>query len=189
MSNEVIAAPRDASQNNGAILKLQSMVKSLTTEREKLVSENVKLVAELDKLKTEHSQAVIDKEQLSSELSAEKTSGGAVRGRLDETHAKLLEVIEKYKKLDQDKSELSNSFAQLKASQEATEQQLQTCDQHNVKLYQSAQELLEKYQNKGTFSAMLQDEPILQFQSVEMENIIQEYEDKLREGQYTKKVN
>jgi hypothetical protein len=36
---------------------------------------------------------------------------------------------------------------------------------------------------------MLQDEPILQFQSVEMENIIQEYEDKLRQGQYTKNVN
>jgi chromosome segregation ATPase len=183
------ASPREASRSDGAVLKLQSMVRSLTKERDDAKAETAKLTAEIDDLKKQHSQAVVDKEQLGSELSAQKNSNGEVRSRLDQTHAKLLEVIEKYKKLDQDKSELSNSFAQLKASQEATEQQLKTCDQHNVKLYQSAQELLEKYQNKGTFSAMLQDEPILQFQSVEMENIIQEYEDKLRQGQYTKNVN
>lgn len=183
------AAPREASRNDGAILKLQSMVRSLTMERDEAKTEAAKLIAEIDDLKKQHSQAVVDKEQLGSELSAQKNSNGEVRSRLDQTHAKLLEVIEKYKKLDQDKSELSNLYAQLKASQETTEQQLKTCDQHNVQLYQSAQELLEKYQNKGTFSAILQDEPILQFQSVEMENIIQEYEDKLRQGQYTKNVN
>lgn len=188
-SSSLQATPREAGKNDGAVLKLQSMVRSLTKERDDAKAETAKLTAEIDDLKKQHSQAVVDKEQLGSELSAQKNSNGEVRSRLDQTHAKLLEVIEKYKKIDQDKSELSNSYAQLKASQENTEQQLKTCDQHNVKLYQAALELLERYQNKGTFSAMLQDEPILQFQSVEIENIVQEYEDKLREGQYSKNVN
>jgi hypothetical protein len=33
---------------------------------------------------------------------------------------------------------------------------------------------------------LLQDEPLLQFKSVEMENTVQEYEDKLRSGIYKK---
>jgi len=45
---------------------------------------------------------------------------------------------------------------------------------------------LDRYQNKGAFGSLLQDEPILQFNSVEMESIVQDYEDKLNSGQYKK---
>lgn len=183
------AVPREASRNDGAIVKLQAMVKSLTAERDAAQAETLQVIAELAALKKEHTEVAAAKEQLDGELSAQRSSNGEVRSRLDQTHAKLLEVIEKYKQLSQDKNELSGAFAKLKTEYETKEQQLTTCDEHNVKLYQSGQELLERYQNKGTFTGLLQDEPVLQFQSVEMENIVQEYEDKLRSGQYAKQVN
>jgi hypothetical protein len=44
--------------------------------------------------------------------------------------------------------------------------------------------LLERYQGKGTFEGLLQDEPLLQFQSVEMQNIVQEYEDTINNHQF-----
>ena len=88
--------------------------------------------------------------------------------------------------MTQSKNELSNELAALKGKQQATEQQLTQCTDHNVKLYQSGKDLLERYQNKGTLGAILQDEPVLQFNSVEMENINQDYEDKLKSGVYKK---
>jgi chromosome segregation ATPase len=183
------AAPRDAGKNDGAVLKLQTMVKSLTAERDAAKAESAKLTEELqqfEQLKKEHSTAVAAKEQLSSELSAQKNSNGAVREQLDKTHAKLLEVIEKHKEVSEAKAELNSELTVLKATQQTTEKQLGICGDHNVKLYQSAKELLERYQGKGTLATLMQDEPLLQFNSVEMESIAQDYEDKLKAGQYKK---
>lgn len=183
------AAPRDAGKNDGAVLKLQAMVKSLTAERDAAKAESAKLAEELkqfERLKKDHAAAVAAKEQLGSELSAQKNSNGAVREQLDKTHAKLLEVIDKHKEVSQAKAELSNELTMLKTKQQAVEQQLGICGEHNVKLYQSAKELLDHYQSKGTLATLLQEEPALQFQSVEMEGIVQDYEDKLNSGKYKK---
>lgn len=181
------AAPRDGGKNDGAVLKLQAMVKSLTAERDAAKAETAKLTEELkqfEQLKKDHAAAVSAKEQLGSELSAQKNSNGAVREQLDKTHAKLLEVIDKHKEVSQAKAELSTELTSLKVKQQATEQELGLCGEHNVKLYQSAKELLERYEGKGTLATLIQDEPLLQFNSVEMEGIVQDYEDKLNAGQY-----
>ena len=188
------AAPRDAGkQDNGAVLKLQAMVKSLTGERDAAKAESVKLAAEIEKLKKENTENVAKlsaadaaKQQLDGELTAQKTSNTRVQETLEQYKTRLQEVIEKHKEVTQSKNELSNELAALKGKQQATEQQLTQCTDHNVKLYQSGKDLLERYQNKGTLGAILQDEPVLQFNSVEMENINQDYEDKLKSGVYKK---
>lgn len=180
------AAPREAAKNDAALMKLQATVKSITAERDAATAETAKLTAEIGQLKKENLAALSAKDQLGSELSAQKNAHGEVSGRLEKTNAKLLEVIEKYKVLNQAKADLGNELTALTSKQQATELQLTTCSDHNVKLYQSAQELLDRYQNKGTLSTLLQDEPVLQFQSVEMESIAQEYQDKLNAGKFKK---
>ena len=185
------AAPREAGkQDSGAVQKLQAMVKSLTTERDAAKAETAKLTAELDQLIKESSKslaaATAAKEQLDGELNSQKTSNTEVRDRLDKTNTRLLEVIEKYKELNQGKNQLSGELTALKAKQEATEQQLTVCGEHNVKLLQAAKELLVRYENKDTLTTVFQQEPLLQFKSVEMESIIQDYEDKLNAGVYKK---
>ena len=75
-STQPQAAPRDAGKgDNGAVLKLQAMVKSLTSERDAAKTETAKLTEELkqfEQLKKEHSSVVAAKEQLDSDLSAQK---------------------------------------------------------------------------------------------------------------------
>lgn len=180
------AVPRDANTNNGAVLKLQAMVKSLTAERDAAKVEAEAAAAELEQLKKDKEAALAAKESLSSELSAQKSSAEAVRNRLGSTESRLHDVSDKYTQTSRAKVELERELTMLKAKQQGTEQQLATCGQHNVKLYRSAEELLERYQSKGTFAGLLQDEPLLQFQSVEIQNILQEYQDQLAEGRYDK---
>lgn len=186
------AAPRDGSKaDSGAVLKLQAMVKSLTAERDAAKTESAKLaeeLQELEQLKKAHSAAVAAKEQLGSELSAQKNATGEVRERLEKTNARLLEVIEKHKEISQAKADLNTQLTTLNGKQQATEQQLGVCDNHNLKLYEAAKELLERYEHKDALASLLEHEAVLQFKSVEMETIVQEYEDKLNAAKYQKQT-
>ncbi|WFP51099.1 hypothetical protein PL263_03520 [Methylomonas sp. EFPC3] len=185
VSATVSAAPREASKDSGAVLKLQGMVKSLTAERDAAQAETAKLneqLKQLEQLKKEHSAAVAAKEQLGSELSAQRNAAGEVRERLEKSNARLQEAFSKNQELSQAKAELAGQLAALKGKQQITEQQLNVCGEHNLKLYEAGKDLLQRYQNKGALSGLLEQETLLQFNSVEMENIVQEYEDKLRAG-------
>lgn len=186
-SPELPAAPRDAGKNDGAVLKLQAMVKTLTAERDAAKAEAVKSAEELtrfEQLKKDYEAAVAAKDAVSKELAAQKSNNVELKDRLDKTHAKLLEVIEKHKEVTQAKAELNQELTLTKAKQQDAEQRLSVCGDQNIKLFRSAKELLERYQGKDTLASLMQDEPLLQFNSVEMENIVQEYEDKLRAGQF-----
>lgn len=194
VTSPLSAAPREAGKaDNGAVQKLQAMVKSLTTERDGAKAEAAKLTTELEQAKKDVAAnsvaiktAVAAKEQADGELATQRSNNTEVKTRLEQTNSRLLEVIEKYKVLSQAKNELNDELANLKAKNDTTMQQLGTCEERNVKLYESGKDLMEKYQSKGALSGVLQDEPLLQFNSVEMENIVQEYEDKLKSGKYKK---
>jgi chromosome segregation ATPase len=169
------------------VVKLQASVKEITAERDTIKAEKDKLTAEIEQLKQEKSAAVSAEDRLSNELAVQKGSNGEIRGKLEQTHAKLLEVIEKYKALSQEKNELGAAHAQLQNTQKQTDTELQSCEGKNIKMFEAAKEVLNSYENKGVLDTLLKSEPILQFKSVEMESIIQEYEDKLRKQQYQHK--
>jgi hypothetical protein len=95
LSANVQAAPRAADGNNKVVLKLQAMVKEMTVERDLLKTEKDKLASEIEQLKKEKAAAVSAEDSLIGELAAQKSSTAAVSNTLEQTHAKLLEVIEK----------------------------------------------------------------------------------------------
>jgi septum formation topological specificity factor MinE len=186
-ATNVQAAPRAADANNKVIVKLQTIVRDMTTERDLLKTEKDKLVSEIEQVKKEKAVAASAEDRLSSALDAQKSTNTEVRNTLDQTHAKLLEVIEKYNALNKDKNELSATHANLQNVQKQTETNLQSCEGKNIKMFEAAKEVLNSYENKGVMDSLLKSEPVLQFKSVKMESIIQEYEDKLIKQKYQHK--
>ncbi|MGZ8152889.1 MAG: hypothetical protein ACXW0Q_09110 [Methylovulum sp.] len=188
------AATRDAGGNAKIVNKLQAMVKEITTERDRLKTENEKTVAELEKLKSELEEkksaaasAAAEKDQLSSELSAQKSSADETRNRLDNTTAKLHEVIDKYNALNKAKNELGLEHSNLQNSQQQTASELKACESKNAKMYQATKEVINGYkscQNRGVIDTFLESEPVLQINTVEFETLIQDFEDKLSKQQY-----
>jgi chromosome segregation ATPase len=183
----VSAAPRAADGNSKALAKLQAMVKEANTERDLLKTEKDKLATEVEALKKENASKASDEERVSGELAAQKSSNAAVSNTLEQTHAKLLEVIEKYNALNKSKNELNAIHVDLESSHKQKETELQSCESKNIKLYEAAEEILTAYDNYGIFNSLLESEPIFQIKSVEMEGVVQEYEDKLRKQQYQAK--
>ncbi|WP_262963886.1 hypothetical protein [Methylobacter psychrophilus] len=187
LSATIQAAPRAVDANNGVVLKLQALVKDITTERDLLKTEKDKLAIDIEKLKKDNAASVSESDRLSSEVSAQKSSNDAVRGTLEQTHAKLLEVIEKYNVLNQVKNELSATHVNLQNSHKQTEAELQSCEGKNIKLFEAGKEVLNSYEDIGVIDTLFKSEPVLQFKSVEMQTIAQEYEDKLRKQKYQHK--
>lgn len=179
ISGHAWSAPREASKNDAALMKLQAALKAMTAERDTAKAELGKLSGEVEQLRKDKDAAAAATDALSSSLDAQKNASHALQGRVQSTEAKLSESAEKNRELSQAKAGLTQELAALKATQQTTEQQLQLCGQHNGKLVKSAEELLERYKGKGTVASLLQDEPLLGFQSVEMEDIAQQYQDQI----------
>ena len=187
--NHVLAAPTKSADANAkaAMAKLQAMVKEATTARDTIKTEKDKISAELEQVKKEKDSANLEGERLHSELEAQKTSSAAVSDKLEQTHVKLLEVIDKYNALNKSKNELTVLNTNTQNTLKQTESNLQTCENKNIKLFEAAKEILSGYDNKSIFDAVLKEEPIFKFKSVEMESLVQEYEDKLRKAKFEHK--
>lgn len=181
---EVGAAPREAAKNDAALIKLQAALKAVTAERDAARTDLAKLNGDVEQLRKDNSATAAAKDALSSSLDAQRNVAQSLQSRLHNTEAKLGENVERAKELAQAKLSLTRELMALKTRQQVSEQQLQLCGQHNAKLIKSAEELLEKYQTKGSLASLLQDEPLLQIQSVEMEGIVEQYRDDIQSGKY-----
>ncbi|MFX9634859.1 hypothetical protein ABNJ30_20120, partial [Acinetobacter baumannii] len=53
------------------------------------------------------------------------------------------------------------------------------CEAKNEKLYEYGQAILQKYQHKGVWDALKQKEPVTGIGEVQVDNVVQEYRDKL----------
>lgn len=191
-----LAAPRETGGNAKIVNKLQAMINEITTERDRLKTENAKISAELETLKGQAKQekeaAVVLEERLNAELSSQKASSDEIRGRLDNTTDKLREVIDKYNALNRAKNELAVEYANLQNNQQFTASELKMCESKNIKMYEGAKEVIDGYhncQNKGIVDTLIESEPFLQIKNVEFETIIQEYEDKLNKQKYQGNAN
>jgi len=191
----VYAAKKD-NANAKAISKLQMMVKDATAERDRLKTENAAISAELEQVKKQLEQektAKIDLEtQLNTDLAAQKASAEQTKAHLDNTTAKLREVIDKYNALNKSKNDLSAEHLKLQNDQQFTSSELKACEHKNIKMYEGAKDIIAGYescQNKGVLDSLIDSEPLTKINNVEFETIIQEYEDKLRKQKYQSTVD
>lgn len=182
------AGVRDAGSGNArVVMKLQGMVRQISAERDQLITENTKLHTALATMEKDKKKAVHQGKKLTAKLTRQSQVTQQLKRRLEQTHAKLLEVIDKYKVLNKTKRKLTQEFSDLQYLQQNTVHELSSCSEKNHKLYSLAKDVLNHYENKGVLESLLQSEAFLQFQSVEMENQAQDFEDKLRAQKYQDK--
>ncbi len=183
----VHATPREAAGNAKIVGKLQAMVNDITAERDRLKSENAKLSNELETLKGQIIQEKTTAASLEAALSSQKAGSGEVQTRLDNTMEKLREVVEKYNVLNKTKNDLAAEHTQLQNTLQMTTSELTMCENKNLKMYEGAKAVIDglhSCKDRGVVDTLIDSEPFLQFNNVEFENIVQEYEDKLNKQKY-----
>src|SRR5262249_4723473 len=94
------------------------------------------------------------------------------RGRLEQQEGELA-------KLRVAAGNRETAMTALETRQQQQSERLGKCIDHNVALYRLGQQLLDRYRDKGMGESLAQQESMLQLGRVQLENLIQDYRDKL----------
>jgi chromosome segregation ATPase len=161
----VFLTPGEAKAADAAdqkVLRVQRMLRQVSQERDALQAENTRLKSEIEELNRKHAGA---KKNSDAALAKSRESNAAMSTELQRTEQNLRQI-------QTDKNLLQETVV-------GQAQQLETCESHNVKLLQVNRDLLGQYENKGLFDSLMQREPITGLKGVELENIVQDYQDRL----------
>ena len=166
-------ANANANAQKNAMAKAQFMLRQATTEKEAAQQQATALQQQVDRL--------------TRDLAATQSAASAGQQKLQ---TGFNETAEQWRQRDAKQSgQLAELRAQLKeqvAQRAAAEEQLQVqtgnfnvCYGNNKQLLDLNHELLDRYQNKGVFAALRQQEPFTGRAQVEVENLVQDYRYKI----------
>ena len=179
-----VAASAGAQQarDDGGSARLQAMVSQLTTEKTQLQAENKDVKAKLeaanaDLKKVRDQNADLERRLGQSESALAQSSATntrsteqntQLRSRMDELVKQFRETIENLRKTELERNDLKTTLA-------AREAVLGTCVTNNDKLLATGNEILDRYEAKGCFSAAREKEPFTQVKRVQLQNLVDEY--------------
>jgi chromosome segregation ATPase len=184
--------PALAQSDDGMEARLREALRSATIQQRALEDDNARLRAET-------TQARKDLDVLRQDLAAAKAEAGKkvapeVIDRLeDEFNAKLShqndalarlgESLDKWQAAYQEAANLARAKEAARARLETANGQLtdraQTCEMKNAALYRVGQEILDRYAAVDMGDILARKEPFLGFATVQMQNLVQDYQDKL----------
>lgn len=174
-----LAAPEGAARDAAAqqaLAKAQQMLKSLSAERDSLKAENAKLNARLN--------AELD--EMKTRLSETKSSASAAATRAASESANLRETVAATETRAKElAATLQDTETRLTSRLATRDKELSVCTADNQKLGALSKELLSRYADKGMWDAMLVREPLTQIKRVELENLVQQYDDRITESSVT----
>ena len=100
---------------------------------------------------------------------------------LETTRTNLAEMTRQYQSAQHDIKDGDAQRKGLLANLSKKGQQVIDCQEKNAKLHDFGLELIKIYDHPSTYEAVLRTEPFAQIKRVELENILQDYRDKLDE--------
>ncbi len=173
-------------QVQGQIATLEQEKAALGIERDQARKEAKAAQAKLRKLDKRLSEEKAHGEQLAKDLEAVKQDLAATQTRLADTETKLAETA---KNLGQTQQTLARSEAdkrQLEGVKARQEREIASCEGKNLQLYQTGRALMTRFEQKTCGEILAQKEPFTGLKRVEVENLLEEYRDKLDEQKLIK---
>ena len=182
-------ANKDQKRERQALRRMQQQLtetqqQKSAADQEKTVLEQAlkKTQSEIDVQKRSTASAAAKAHQLAKDIEAANNEKVELRARLDEAAKQNEAVAAQRDKLEQD---LKNTASMLAKENE----QRKLCETSNNELYHIGRELVDWYAKKGAFNAVLEAEPFTRMKSVEMENLLENYRDKLEDRRLQRAVN
>lgn len=176
-------------QSDNPQARLRGALREATVRIRQLEDENATLLAkqaELDRDKQAATQKAAAAEKGLQSLRGQATSSKQELERAAQTSQESLAKWQaSYKEAAATAQARDGDAKRMEAALVALREQNRLAEEKNAKLYQLGQELLDLYQHKSVFDAVGAGEPVTKLKRVEYENVVQEYEDKLRDSRVT----
>ena len=174
-----IAETKKPDPQREQIRRLQQVQRKTEQEKATLQLEKSAVEEQL-KASTEKAQDLEKTAQRSTSLAKQKTAQitgletqmSELKARLAESEKRVAQSAESQQKSLAEISRLQTQLAKLNKDLAASEAK-------NLQLYKYSVELMDRYQNKGVWTSVAQMEPFTGLKRVEIENLLDEYRDKL----------
>lgn len=172
------AAVQKAEQEKARLLEEKSALEKEKAALDKKLKGNAETARQLaaSRRKEQESRAALEAAQRDLEAARAKIAQLTVKS--DELGKRLGETETQRKDLESQGNALTQRLGQQREIIARQAQSMQVCQDNNAKLYAVSQELLDRYHRKGVWDALLQKEPVTGLREVQMQNILQEYEDR-----------
>ncbi|NOT67540.1 MAG: hypothetical protein HOP04_04285 [Methylophilaceae bacterium] len=195
----ILQPAQAADKKDKAARRMQQMVQQMQQEKAELQAqidqakagfeaEAKKSAQQADSLKGSLSAAnrkagslAADLQRTAKERSAAEAKLQQTQGLLESAQKSLSELTLQYQNAQRDLKVNEGERGKLVGNLAQKENTLAACVGKNTKLYGFGLELVKMYENPGAFDAVLRKEPFTQIKRVELENIFQDYRDKLDE--------
>ena len=125
--------------------------------------------------------------KVNSEKTALETKQQEMQALLESTQKSLADMTLQFKQAQADLKINDNQRTTLSTNLAKTNVSLSSCEQKNAKLHQFGTDLIDIYDKPSLYTAIMRDEPFFQLKRVELENILQNQQDKLDEEKVVSK--
>ena len=180
---EAMAASNKDSKERQALRRVQAQLNEVQQQKSLLEQEKAGLAEQMEELKKKSdglesgaARANARRVALDREVEVLNKDKAELTAKLQET---MQEMTKKQAESMQALQHKEREIKRFEAELAHQTRQGEMCQVKNARLYQINAELMDKYQSKGVFGALLQAEPFTQLKRVEVENLLQEYRDKL----------
>ena len=186
LASNAVPAQQTNDQTQQAMARAQALLRQLAQEKATVDAELSKLRAENAKLKKDATRVQGELADSSSALATAAREAAGVRAnlgrseqRLERTEARLREVIAKYREKAASLRDTGTERDELKAQLATVSRQLADAERKNLALYQINKKILAEFEQEGPWDGLLRKEPFTGLKRVEIENLVQDYEDEI----------
>lgn len=178
-----------------ALRRMQMQVKQAQDEKALLEQDKAALGQEMEALKkkTGDIEASVARVTRSKALADEqagnlKREKEMLQEKISELERRLTENEHNLRDTRQNLQQETNVKQRVEQNLGTRDKELGVCETKNKKLYRYQVEMINHAQNRGSFGVLLEKEPLSQVKRVEIENLLEEYRDKIDNEQIVKRA-
>lgn len=135
--------------------------------------------AQIDAARSASKSAQSSQSALHTQLQTATASQTELTQKLDDANRQLLALGARQKETAGQLSTSESQLRQVRQDLESSRATNNSCEAKNLQLYQYSQDLVQRYEKKGVWAALTQKEPVFGIREVGMQNVVQEYQEKL----------
>lgn len=186
LSTSPLLAASKKDPEKEALRRMQMQIRQAENEKAAVEQEKAALGQELEALKKksgeiESSVAHANRSRAAAEKQVEalKQDKSVLTGKVEQLEKQLGESQQNLRETRQNLQQETSHKQRLEQTLGVRGKELASCETKNKMLYQYQVEMINRAQSRGTFDALLEHEPFTQLKRVEIENILEEYRDKI----------
>jgi chromosome segregation ATPase len=179
-------AQQQLQQVQGQVSTLEQEKAKLGNERDLARKEAGAAQRQLRKLNQDLVEAKASGEQLAKAVEALKLELSSTQTRLTDSENKLAETATTLSRTQQTLARAEAEKRQLENIKLSQARDIASCENNNLLLYQTGRELMTRFEQKSCVDVLAQKEPFTGLQRVRIENLLEEYRDKLDEQKLIK---